>query len=140
MKTIFTFIAVLLVHTNCMAQLKDLSADNSSNYILSNINKVDYLNDELYNGSLFVSVFTMSDSRIDPKGLFNDTDEVLSSVLISIIPDGDYYTSSKLYKIEGLVAPEIVQITETQYPDLVITVESGFYKDRKQISYTLDGK
>lgn len=140
MKTIFTFIAVLLVHTNCMAQLKDLCADNSSNYILSNINKVDYLNDELYNGSLFVSVFTMSDSRIDPKGLFNDTDEVLSSVLISIIPDGDYYTSSKLYKIEGLVAPEIVQITETQYPDLVITVESGFYKDRKQISYTLDGK
>ncbi|MFA7616900.1 MAG: hypothetical protein WCY16_10010 [Weeksellaceae bacterium] len=123
-----------------MAQLKDLSADNSSNYILSNINKVDYLNDELYNGSLFVSVFTMSDSRLNPEGLFNGTDEVLSSVLISIIPDGDYYTSSKLYKIEGLVAPEILQITETQYPELVITVESGFYKDRKQISYTLEGK
>jgi len=140
MKTLFTFIAVLLVHTNCMAQPKDLSADTSCNYILANINKVDYLNYELYKGCLFVSIFTMSDSSAKSEGLFGGTDEVPSSVLIPIIPDGDYYTSSKLYKIEGVVAPKIVQITETQYPEFVITVESGFYNERKQVSYTLDGK
>ena len=41
-------------------------------------------------------------------------EDFLSSYLVSVIPDGDYYSYSKLYKIEGLYNPKVIEIKETQ--------------------------
>ena len=43
--------------------------------------------------------------------------------MISIAPDGNYYTWSKLYKIEALVNPKILEIKETKYPNFILKIE-----------------
>jgi len=54
---------------------------------------------------------------------FEEYDRDLSSILIVIIPDGDYYVGSKLFKIEGFENSKIVSLSEKEFLKFVITVE-----------------
>lgn len=135
---LFAFSCFFLI--NCRAQsfvVKDLSSEESLNYVLANIEKVDFRFHGLYDKSFFVSVYTISDSKVTPAGFFEGYDSVLSSVLISIVPDGDYYTDSKLYKIEGFLAPKVLAIEETIYPEIVLSIEQGKVKSREISKYKL---
>jgi len=84
---------------------------------------------ELYNKGLFVTIYKMSDSKATPKERIED---FLSSYIISVRPDGDYYSYSKLYKIEGLIIPKIIEIKETVAPNFSIKIEHGSYRDNKR--------
>jgi len=142
MKTTLVSLFILL-YTGSVAQeqIKDLSTEISSNYLLANIyetNKLSY--EEIYKGAFFLRIYKMTDYYATPKNYFEGTDEVVSSVLISVVPDGDYYTTSKLYKIEMLYNPKIIEIKETIYPEFVITIESGSYSKRSVQKYTLKAK
>ncbi len=137
-----TTILVFLVFISCQAQytpeLKDLSQNYEVNYILANIwQEATYK--ELYNGSLYVKTFIMGDSKATPEGLFEGYDAIISSLLISVVPDGDYYTSSKLYKIERLIRPKILEIKEAAYPNFSIKIEHGFYDKRKIEVFAFEG-
>ena len=100
------------------------------NYIFS---RIDYtkgiINKELYNRGLFVTVFEISDSKATPKERMED---FLRSYIISVTPDGDYYSYSNLYKIEGLIIPKVLEIKETTAPNFSIKIEHGSYRDNKR--------
>ena len=78
------------------------------------------------------------DSKVTPEN-FSEGDEFLQSYMISVTPDGDYYTNSKLYKIEGLCNPKILEIKETTFPKFLIKVEHGLFNDRKTKLFELEG-
>lgn len=123
---------------NCKAQstsIQDISAEKNLKYVLATIEKVDYLNHSLYDRSFFVSVYTMRDSKASTEGHFEGSDEVLSSILVSILPDGDYYTDSKLYKLEGISNPKVLGIEETDFPEFELSIEQGKESDRKVVKY-----
>jgi len=109
------------------------------NYIIANIRDTGIVRKKLYKRGLFVTVFPIADSKATPKGYFDSSDEVLDSYIISIVPDGDYYTSSKLFKIEGLCKPEILELIETKYPEIQIKIESGFMNNRVTKIYKING-
>ncbi|QDH80188.1 hypothetical protein FKX85_14525 [Echinicola soli] len=138
---------VIILTSACLLNFKaqssvvqDISDELSLNYVLSNIDKVDYSFYGLYERSFFVSVYTIFDTKATPKGYFEGHDSVLSSVLVSVMPDGDYYTKSNLYKIEGLLDPKVQGIAETTYPDFELLVEHGKYGNRKTEKYKLHFK
>ncbi|MGX1022966.1 hypothetical protein ACSSV5_000108 [Psychroflexus sp. MBR-150] len=60
---------------------------------------------------------------------------ILQSLFISVKPDGDYYSWSKLFKIEGVLNPEIITINELKYPKFEIVIKFGNKNDRSSKSY-----
>lgn len=136
-----SILVALLVVAAAQAQsnVKNLSKDATANYLLANITRVNYSFHELHKGSFATSVYTMNDSKATPKGHFEGTDGVLSSLLVTVVPDGDAYTQSRLYKIEGLEAPRVVEIKEGQFPAFILVVESGPQKKRTVEEYRLEG-
>lgn len=137
-----TSILVFLVFISCKEQytpkLIDLSQNYEVNYILANIWQ-GVTHQELYRGGLYVKTFVMGDSKATPEELFEGYDAIISSLLISVVPDGDYYTSSKLYKIERLVRPKVLEIKETKYPKFSIKIEHGFPDNRKTDIFEFEG-
>lgn len=139
LKPFASLLLLFVVITSCNAQkVNKISSDNEK-YILANIYKINYSFYNLYNSSFFVNVYAMFDSKATLQEDFEGTDEVLSSILISIMPDGDYYTTSKLYKIERLLQPKVLEINETTFPKFKITVEHGKSGDRIVSEYIFDG-
>lgn len=123
-KVIFT-ISLFLSFWSCSAQvpvLKNMESNSEMNYIFARINPAHILQRELFNGGLYITVYSISDSNATPK---NNMEDFLTSYIISVVPDGDYYSQSKLYKIEGLYNPKILQIKESKAPDFIIKIEYG---------------
>ncbi len=116
----------LLSSSSCKAQnpkLIELSDVNQLNYYLANIWKGPILQKEIYSNGFYIKVFEMEDSKATPKDLFEGYDGVLSSLLVSVMPDGDYYTKSRLYKIQSMLNPTNIEINETSYPKFSIKIE-----------------
>ena len=111
-------------------EVQDVSKDTSANYILSNIIVDKTFEKELWSSAIYLKTFIISDSISTPDDFSEGSDEILSSVLISVTPDGDYYTNSNLYKIEGIYNPKILEITELSYPEFSIKIEYGNYNER----------
>lgn len=63
--------------------------------------------------------------------MLEETDKVLYNLIISAAPDGDHYTNSKLYKIEGVNTSKDNQIKEEKFSDFSIIIEHGFHDKRK---------
>ena len=78
------------------------------NYLFARIAPKLTINKELYKESLYITIYQLSDSKATPENFFDGYDGTLASFIVSIIPDGDYYTRSKLYKIEGFLNPKIL--------------------------------
>ena len=112
-------------------KLKDLTGDSKANYFFANIQSVEFLSHPLFERALFINAYLIYDSEATPTDYFEGTDEILSSILISIRPDGDYYIESKLYKMEGLENPKILAIQEGVFPDVIVEVEYGKKNKRK---------
>jgi hypothetical protein len=123
-----------------MVKKIDLSSYQEMNYIFARIHNSKPISKEFYKGSLYATIFHLSDSKATPDSLFEGYDGMVSSYIISITPDGDYYSWSKLYKIEGLINPKILEIEETEYPNFAIKIEEGFFNNRKVINFKLVGK
>lgn len=133
-KLAFWYLSLFLFARASFAQeikFKDLSEDSKTNYFLANIQRVEYLSYPLFERAIFINAFLIDDSEATPTDYFEGTDEVLSSILISIIPDGDYYTESKLYKVEGLENPKILAIHEGLFPEVIVEVEYGRKNKKK---------
>ena len=125
------FMIILLFCVNSKAQkvvIKDLSNDEEMNYIFSRINSENIISKELYNRGMFVTVYEISDSKSTPEEYMED---FLSSYIISVSPDGDYYSNSKLYKIEGIYNPKILEIKESESPKFLLKIEYGIQNKRK---------
>lgn len=86
-----------------------------------------------------MKIFRFSDSKTSTESLSLETEEFYDSYLVSISPDDDFYTKSKLYKIEKLFNPKILEIKEGEYPFVKLKVEYGFAKKRKTESFELKG-
>ncbi|MFV0186177.1 hypothetical protein OBK20_02200 [Empedobacter falsenii] len=127
----------IIISSICSAQIKEIS-DSYSNYILATIYRTDYLNYQIYNKSLFLNIFSINDSKGTSTDSFNETDEVLQALIISVSPDGDYYTTSKLYKIDELIFPKIVEINETKYPEFIIKIKTGMNNNRIVKEYKIN--
>jgi len=121
------------------AKIIELTSDETTNYLLANITEINYSFQEIFKRSFFVNVYTINDSKATPQDYFEEYDGILSSILISIIPDGDYYVKSKLFKIEGLENPKIVSLKEKDFPEFVIAVISGPLENRKTFEYRFKG-
>ena len=125
----------LLVFLSCKSQniiVKDLSKNNNLNYYFSRINLNESFNRSLFKESLFLNIFILSDPKTTSnKSISEGTEEFFSSCFISISPDGEYYTTSKLIKIENIVNPKILDIYEGTYPYFYIKMEYGNYNKRK---------
>ncbi|WP_139316502.1 hypothetical protein [Algoriphagus marinus] len=117
----------------------ELSMHETANYLLANIKEINYSYQEVFNRSFFVNVYTVNDSKATLQGYFEEYDGILSSILISIIPDGDYYSQSKLFKIEGLENPKIISLIEKEFPEFILAVESGPLENRKTFEYKFKG-
>jgi len=137
-KAIFitTFWLSFLSCSSQEAVLRNLDYNSEMNYIFSRINPYDIFNKELYNGGLYVKIFLMSDPKVTPKKYMED---FLSSYIISVSPDGDYYSNSRLYKIEGVYNPKIVEIKEDLSLKFSINIEHGFHDKRKIETFILEG-
>lgn len=132
----------MLFCLSCKAQkvlVKDISNNVDMNYLFARLDSKDIFNQELWNGGQYVKVFKISDSKATPENYFEGTDEVLTSLIISTVPDGDYYSSSKLYKIEGICNPTIIEIKEIKYPRFTLKIEHGFTNSRNVDTFELDG-
>tara|TARA_R110001583_G_scaffold147991_2_gene299976 strand:- start:5698 stop:6051 length:354 start_codon:yes stop_codon:yes gene_type:complete len=115
-----------------------MSRNEEMNYIFARIYPENIIRKELFKNGLYVTIFKISDSKVTPEN-FSEGDEFLQSYMISVTPDGDYYTNSKLYKIEGLCNPKILEIKETTFPKFLIKVEHGLFNDRKTKLFELEG-
>ncbi len=122
---IVLIIVSIVTLSGCRAQKNELyefSNNAEMNYIFSRISKDKPLMKVLYDGGLFITIFKISDSKATPSKYLED---FVSSYIISVTPDGDYYSWSKLYKLEGLYNSKILEIKETNYPYFMIKVEHG---------------
>lgn len=117
---------------SCKAQgnVIELTSNEDLNYYLSNIAEVNANSYSLFSDAIFINVITVHDSKATPDNYFEGYDGLLQSVLITINPDGDYYTKSKLIKIEGLEAPKLITIKEQKFPNFEITLEIGPFNKR----------
>ncbi len=138
------FILFILFQIGCFGQkpiIKDLSKETLSNYFLANIYETNKLSfEEIYKGAFFLRIYKMTDPKATPENYSEGTHEVVSSILISVVPDDVDYTTSKLYKIEMLSNPKIVEIKETTYPEFVVSIESGIKTKRSVQHYTFKAK
>tara|TARA_B110001450_G_C17647014_1_gene491648 strand:+ start:1697 stop:2128 length:432 start_codon:yes stop_codon:yes gene_type:complete len=133
MRKIITLIT-LLTFLSCSSQnlkIKDFSGKKDINYIFARINLKNIISKELYDRGIFIKIFEISDSKATLKIISEGTEEFLSSYIISVVSDGDYYTGSKLYKVEGLLNPKIIEIQKESYPNFIINIEYGKSKNRK---------
>lgn len=134
MKTCLFYISFFICFS-CVSQEQivkkiDLSNQQELNYIFSRIVEKKPIVKSLYKDGLFVTIIEISDSKATPENLFEGYCASVSSFYISVYPDGDGYTSSKLYKIEGLIHPKIIGISETKYPNFKINIEYGDFDKR----------
>ncbi|PWK20941.1 hypothetical protein [Xanthomarina spongicola] len=142
MKKTITILLLMLFCLSCKAQkvvVKDISNNVDMNYLFARLDSKDIFNQELWNGGQYVKVFKISDSKATPEKYFEGTDEVLTSLIISTVPDGDYYTNSKLYKIEGLCNPTILEIKEEEQFRFSIKIEYGAFNEREVEVFELVG-
>lgn len=135
---------ISLISLTCKSQelkVHELSKNSEMAYIFSRISTSSDLiiHKELYQGGMFAKIFYMLDPQATPKDYSKGTEEFLTSYIISINPDGDYYVNTKLYKIEGLSNPKILEIKGTIYPNFEIKIEYGIYDNRKTKSFELIG-
>lgn len=121
-----------------LPKLQNISDRQELNYYLSNMTESIVLRKALYKGEFYLNLFKMDDSKATPEDLFEESDEILESILIAIIPDGDYYTRSELYKIEGLSNPVILDVLESGYPNIELIVNHGFEGQEKTESFKLE--
>jgi len=63
----------------------------------------------------------------------------LSSYFISVTTDGDYYSGSKSFKIEGVYNPKIIEIKESSFPKFSVKIEHGPAKKRKTVLIEFEG-
>lgn len=115
------FVCFTIQILNCKAQgnLIEMTANPDLNYYFSNISEVNIKNHSLFSRAMFVNVSTINDAKATPDNYFEVYDGILQSIFISVKPDGDYYSWSKLYKIEGILNPEIITINELKYGKMV---------------------
>lgn len=142
MKKVIVILMIGFLNPICFGQtgkIKDLSNDIEMNYIFARINPENIVIKKLYNSGLYVTIYQISDSKATPENFSEGTEEFLISYIISITEDGDYYTGSKLYKLEGLIYPENLEIKELVYPKFLVSIEHGFYNKRKLESFIFDG-
>lgn len=141
MKKIF-FLLILLSTISCEAQGREVKVIEFNKgyedmkYIFARISPSKSILEELYNGGLFARIFQLSDSKVTPTEYMED---FLSSYIISVTEDGDYYTESKLYKIEGMYDPKVLEVKETKYPSFNIKIEYGPYNKREVKNFELKG-
>ena len=131
------FLSIIMIYSCSAQRVKELTEQNNTIYILANIYKVNYSFYSLYN-SFFVNVYSVHDSRVTLDKDFEGTDEVLSSILVSVFPDGDFYETSKLFKIERVLDPKVIEIKETTFPKFIISIEDGLASDRKIKEYVIE--
>ena len=129
----------LLFITSCTAQKEifDYTDKSDINYILSSMRKPLKVNQSLFDDAYFLSVFEMDDSKVSINNQ-NESDEIYSSVFVSITPDGDYYTSSKLYKIEKLRSPKLLSIVEKDFFKIEIFIEHGNINSRQKSKFIIN--
>ncbi|MBN4047103.1 hypothetical protein JYU05_01000 [bacterium AH-315-P13] len=136
---LFVFSFFLLSCSSQEILVRNLDYNSEMNYIFSRINPTTIYKEGLYNGGVFVTVYKMSDSKTTPED-YSEGHEFLSSLIISVTPDGDYYSYSKLYKIEGLIIPKVLEIKETTAPNFSVKIEHGSYRDNKRKTKTFNFK
>ena len=125
---LFVFFALICNAQNDI-KVTTLTTNNELNYIISNL--LDFKEKaSLYSGTFYVDLFLMSDSKATPPEFSPESCEVLYSFLLSITPDGDHYSWSKLYKIEGMYDPKIVEVSEIKYPNFYVKLEHGAFDNR----------
>ena len=129
---------------SCRAQqpiLEDLSSKSIMNYTFALIHTEKIIRKELYNSTLYIAVFQISDPQATPNNFSQGTHEVVDSYIVSVKSDDTYYSSSdsKLYKIEGIYSPKIIEIKESNYPKFIIKIEHGFYDKRKIETFEFEG-
>ncbi|EMQ96301.1 short chain dehydrogenase [Xanthomarina gelatinilytica] len=142
MKKAIIILMLLLFCLGCKSQnviVNDISNNLDTNYFFARIDTKDIIFRELWNGGQYVKVFKISDSKATPENYFEGTDEVLISLIISTAPDGDYYTNSKLYKIEGLYNPSILEIKEEEQFKFTIKLEHGVFNKREVETFEFSG-
>jgi hypothetical protein len=140
----YLFYIPYFIFFSCVSQeqiLKkiDLSSQQELNYIFSRIVEKKSTVKLLYKEGLFVSIIEISDSKATPENLFEGYYVSVSSFYISVFPDGDGYKSSKLHKIEGLIHPKIIDISETKYPNFKVKIEHTSYDERVSEIFELEG-
>ncbi len=119
---------------------ENISNKKDLNYYLSSINIRKSSYESLFGGGVNLRIFTLVDPlSTSNKSITEETEEFFITYLISVTPDGDFYTQSKLYKIEGLIFPKIIEIQEDSYPDFSIKIEYGIFNDRKTKSFRFKG-
>jgi len=128
---------ILILPLSCKGQEVYIEINDKENlkYYLSSINELSVNNYSMYSNAIFMKIFIMYDSKATPDDFFEGYDGILQSLLIIINPDGDYYAKSKLFKIEGVLNPEIIRIEELKYPNFKIIIEEGNINERVQKSY-----
>lgn len=131
------FVCFTIQILNCKAQgeLIEMTANNDLNYYFSNISEVNLKNHSLFSRAMFVNVYTVNDPKATPDNYFEGYDGILQSLFIAVKPDGDYYSWSKLYKIESILNPKIITINELKYPEFEIVIEFGNKNNRSSKSY-----
>lgn len=142
MRKILFYFCVFFFIISCNSQeikIKDFSKNQELNYFFARIDSKKTITRELYKGSLYLTIYNLSDSKATPDNFSEGSEELLSSYIVSISPDGDYYTNSKLYKIEGLYMPNIIEIKETNYPEFSVMIEHGIYNKRRTDVFKLKG-
>jgi len=143
MRKVTLIFLLILVSVSCKGQeikIIDLSEESEMNYIFARISNSKAISKWLYKYSLGISIFELSDSKATPEELFEGYDGLVTSYIISIYPDDNYYNWSKLYKIQGLVNPEILEIKETEYPNFIVKIEHGFFDRRIINDFKIIGK
>jgi len=142
MKKFIGILFFIVIAISCDAQnskVKNLSNDIDLNYLLASILPEKTIIKEIFNNGLYVKIFQLNDTKATKKEMFDGYDGVSSSFLISVMPDGDYYTTSNLFKIEGLINPFIKSLSEGAYPEFIITIEYGLADNRKIKEFSFKG-
>jgi hypothetical protein len=143
MNHIFFKVLAILWFCSCSSQqpiVKDLTDESEFNYVIANLDTSSIYKKGMYDGNYFVTIIPFADSKVTPEGFFEGSDEVLKSLLISIVPDGDFYTKSKLFKIEGVCNPKIIGVNENSFPMFSLVIEHGIYSKRITETFEFDGR
>ena len=107
----FNFIIIVFFISTCKLQSQEVieKSGENINYIFANIYWDDIIVEEL--STNHVTLIKQADPENTPADYFEGTGEVLVDLLISIVNTGEFSTS-KLYSIEQLNNPEIIEIKE----------------------------
>jgi hypothetical protein len=130
MKALLTVILVAIT-ISCKSQvtLDNLSHNEDLNYYLANININKIVRYSIFNDGLYITFFPFADFRHTPDDLNNDGHEVQTSYLISVSPDGEYVESST-YQIGPFMLPKIISVTQGDYPNFTVEIESGVFNNK----------